>query len=105
MYTVFVSTSTSFTSQLPDNVFSTFSASAEATTTGSSGGGNAVAIAVAVVLVVLFVIGAVICVVIFLVWYVSWYRESNDTNRMHAYIVYTCMYMYMYVWNTVNSGY
>ena len=66
---MFVSTSTSFTSQLPDNVFSTFSASAEATTTGSSGGsGSTVAIAVAVMVVVLFVIGAVICVIIICVW-------------------------------------
>lgn len=69
MYTVFVSTATSFTNQLPANVFSTFSMSDRVTTTGSSGGGNSVvAIAVAVVLVVLFVIVASICVIIFLIW-------------------------------------
>ena len=69
MYTVFVSTATSFTNQLPADVFSAFSASDQVTTTGSSGGGSSVvAIAVAVVLVVLFVIVASVCVIIFLIW-------------------------------------
>ena len=67
---MFVSTSTSFTSQLPDAIFSEFSVSGEATTTGSSGGGSST-VAIVVVVVVLFVIVAIICVTVFLVWYVS----------------------------------
>jgi hypothetical protein len=68
MYTVFVSTSTSFTGQLPPEAFSAFSESGVATTTGSSGqSGSTVAIAVAVVVVLLFLIVAGICVVVFLV--------------------------------------
>ena len=38
MYTVFVITSTSFTGQLPDDVFSAFSVSDRTTTSGSSAG-------------------------------------------------------------------
>ncbi len=69
MYTVFVSTTTSFTDQLPLQMFSDFSVSGVVTTSGSSGGGDStVAIAVAVVVVLLFVIVAGICVAVFLIW-------------------------------------
>ena len=66
---MFVSTTTSFFDQLPPDMFSLFSVSGQATTSGSSGGGSpTVAIAVAVVVVVLFMVVAGICVIVFLVW-------------------------------------
>ena len=68
MYTIFVSTATSFTDQLPPEMFSTSSASDQVTTSGSSGVSNVGAIAGIVVTVVVIVIVACILVMLFCIW-------------------------------------
>ena len=69
MYTVFVSTASAITDQIPDEQFTTISAARGASTTGSSGAGaNVGAIVGAVVVVLVFIIGASILVMLFLVW-------------------------------------
>ena len=69
MYTVFVSTASAITDQIPDEQFVTISAAQGASTTGSSGAGaNVVAIAVPVAVVLIFIIGASIVGLLFLVW-------------------------------------
>ena len=69
MYTVFVSTASAITDQIPDEQFAIISAAQGASTTGSSGAQtNVGAIVGAVVVVLAFIIGASISVMLFLIW-------------------------------------
>ena len=71
MYTVFVSTASAITDQIPDEQFATISAAQGASTTGSSGAGanvGAIVGTAAVVVVLAFIIGASILVMLFLIW-------------------------------------
>ena len=78
MYTVFVSTITSFTDQLPDDMFSVFSASDQTTTSGSSTGtSNEIAIAATIPsLVALFLLLMLITVIIVFI-----YKQQNNHNN------------------------
>lgn len=70
---MFVSTATSFTNQLPADVFSAFSVSGEVTTSGGSSGDgtNIGAVAGSVVAVVVFIIVASLTVMLVCIWLVK----------------------------------
>ena len=86
MYTVFVSTFTSFTDQLPDDVFSVISASDQTTTSGSSTGPDTVAksfssteIAVAAIIPSLFALFLLLILITVIIVFV--YKQQN--NQMY----------------------
>ena len=82
MYTVFVSTVTSFTDQLPDDVFSIFSASDQTTTSGSSTAKSfsSTEVAVAVIIPSLF-LSLILIIVIIVYIYKQQFNKQIYNNR------------------------
>jgi hypothetical protein len=80
MYTVFVSTSTSFTDQLPPDMFSVFSASDQTTTTGSSTAKSfsSTEVVVAAVIPSLFALFLLLILITIIIVFIYMYKQYNN---------------------------